>query len=146
MSLTAFATITGALVALLEVAPPVSANIFRARDRTLAEQFDDAVNVQFDGGNPYSGAMHGAPVDWSSTFTVECWARTTSTTSDLVVDPLLLEIYRRIAADTTLGGLVDNVGVPVIEAVNNAEQQKTGWIRMTYPVEHRTANLTLEQP
>jgi hypothetical protein len=147
MSLTAFVTITGALVALMRADPPVSANITRARDRDnpLAEQFDDAVNVQFDGSLPFSGAIMGAPVDWDSRFTIEMFARTTTTTADLAVDPLMDEIYRRLLADTTLGGLVDEIGVPTIEAEYTAEQKKTGWVRMTFPVKHRTTNLTLEQ-
>lgn len=147
MSLTAFATITGALVALLSAEPPVSASISRARDRDspVSEQFVDAVNIQFDGGVPFSGAIMGAPVDWDSRFTIEMFARTTSTTPDLAVDPLMHEIYRRLLADTTLGGLVDEIGVPTIEAEYTAEQKKTGWVRMTLPVKHRTTNLTLEQ-
>lgn len=146
MSITAFASITGALVALLEADPPVSANIFRARDRELAEQFPDAVNIQFDGANPEEGAIYGAPVDWISQFTIECWARSTSQRPDLAVDPLMLEIYNRIAADTTLGDTVERIGMPTIRAEYTEDNKKTGWVRMTYPVEHRTANLTLEQP
>lgn len=147
MSLTAFATITGALFELMRADPPVSASITRARDRDnpLAEQFDDAVNIQFDGGLPSTGAILGAPVDWESRYTIEMFARTTSTTADLAVDPLMHEIYRRLLADTTLGGLVDEIGVPTIEAEYTAEQKKTGWVRMTLPVKHRTTNLTLEQ-
>lgn len=146
MSLTAFATITGALEMLMRVEPPVSANIFRARDREMAEQYEDAVSVQFDGATPMRGAIKGAPVDWVSSFTIDLWRRTTTTSADLAVDPLLLAIYARIAADTTLGGLVDDIDVPTIQAEYTAEQQKTGWIRMTYPVTHRTSNLTLEMP
>lgn len=146
MSLTAFATITGALVLLLQADPPVSANIFRARDRTLAEQFEDAINIQFDGAKSYRGAINGAPVDWESHFTIECWARTSSTSPDLAVDPMLGEIYRRIAADTTLGGLIGDIGEVSILAEYTEDNKKTGWVRMTFPMEHRTSNLTLEQP
>lgn len=146
MSITAFARITGAIVALLEAEPALSQQIFRARDRQLAEEFPDAINVQFDGAMPSAGAMHGAPVDWDSKFTIECYARTTTTSADLAVDPLLMQVYQRIAADPTLGDVVTYIGEPMIEAEYNAEQQRTGWIRMTYPVMHRTNNLTLEQP
>lgn len=148
MSLTAFVTITGALVDLLKVDPPVSVNIFRARDRDnpVAEQFDDAVNVQFDGALPNPGAILGAPIDWDSRFTVEIFARTTSSSADLAVDPLMAEVFRRLQADTTLGGLVDDIGAPTIEAEYTAEQKKTGWVRMAFPVKHRTTNLNLEQP
>lgn len=146
MSITSFATITGAIVALLQAEPALSQQVFRARDRQLAEEFPDAINVQFDYSTPSRGAISGAPVDWDSKFTIECYARTSTTTADLAVDPLLMQVYRRIAADRTLGGLVDDIGEPTIEAEYTAEQQRTGWVRMSYPVMHRTNNNTLEQP
>ena len=145
MSLTAFMTITQALIDLLAAYPPVSQQIFRARDRQLAEEHADAINVQFDGSTPYAGAILGAPVDWDSRFTIECYARTAAGSADLAVDPLLLQVFNRIATDSTLGELVMDVGYPLIEAEYNSEQVKTGWVRMTYPVRHRTGNLTLEQ-
>ncbi|HEY0064715.1 MAG TPA: hypothetical protein VGC21_21540 [Telluria sp.] len=143
MSFTAFASITTALKDLLAAEPPVSPQIFRARDRQLAEQFETAVNIQFDGSMPVNSGFSDSPVDWESRFTIECYARTAGS-ADLAVDPLLSEVFKRIALDTTLGGLVMDIGYPLIEAEYTSEQVKTGWIRMTYPVRHRTSNLTLE--
>lgn len=142
--MTAFVDITAAFVAALSAAPAVSANIFRARDRAIAEDQANAINVQFDGATPYAGAMHGAPIDWISKITVECYARSATTSGDLAVDPLLSAAYARLALDTTLGGKVADIGVPQIEAEYDAQGQKTGWVRMTYPVSHRTSNLTLD--
>lgn len=146
MNPTAFASITGAIVALLEAGTPVARVVFRARDRQLPEQYDSAVSVQCDGAMPMSGAILGAPIDWESRFSIDCWARTTTTTADLAVDPLVADVYQRIAADTTLGQLVDNVSPPSIEFEYSAEQKKTGWVRMTYVITHRTLNSTLEMP
>lgn len=143
MSVTAFYAITTALIAVLQTNPPVSPNIYRARDRQVPEQDDSAIVVQYEGGTPTLGAIRGAPVDWLSKFTVECFARSSSDTADLAVDPLLLGVYGRIAADTTLGGLVDDIGAPMIEAEYSTEGKKTGWVRMTYAISHRTQNLTL---
>ncbi len=145
MSLTSFANITTALIAVLAAEPPVSLQIFRARDRQLAEQFETAINVQFDGAVPVNSGFSGSPVDWEARYTIECYARTTAGSADLAVDPLLDEVFKRIAADTTLGDLVMDIGYPLIEAEYTSEQVKTGWVRMTYPVRHRTSNLTLEQ-
>jgi hypothetical protein len=144
MSLSSFANITTALIGLLSMDPPVSAQIFRARDRQLAEQFETAINVQFDGAVPVNNGFSQAPVDWESRYTIECYARTTTGSADLAVDPLLSEVFKRIAADVTLGDLVMDIGYPLIEAEYTSEQVKTGWVRMTYPVRHRTSNLTLE--
>lgn len=142
--MTAFADITAAFVAVLSAAPAVSANIFRARDRVIAEDQANAINVQFDGATPYAGAMSGAPIDWESKISVECYARTTATSGDLAVDPLLSAAYARLAADSTLGGTVADIGAPQIEAEYDAQGQKTGWVRMTYTVSHRTSLLTLD--
>ena len=142
--MTAFVDITAAFVAALVAAPAVSPNIFRARERVLAEEHVTAINVQFDGAIPYAGVMHGAPVDWRSKVTIECYARSTTTSGDLAVDPLLANVYTRMAQDTTLGDMVADIGYPIIEAENDAAGQKTGWIRMTYSVEHRTNNGTLD--
>jgi hypothetical protein len=103
------------------------------------------ISVQFDGARPQSGAINGTPVDWTSQFSIECFARAAaSEENDEAVDPLLKAVYERLAADTTLGGLVFDVGVPMIEAEYTAEGERTGWVRMTYPIEHRTENSTLE--
>jgi hypothetical protein len=141
---TAFFKITTALMDVLRADPPVSPAIYRARNRHIPEKNGTALNVQFNGGIPQPGAISGAPVDWTSKFTIECFARSNTVGGDESVDPLLLEVFKRIAADSTLGGLVDNVGVPMIEAEYSAEGEKTGWVCMTYPIEHRTQNLTLE--
>jgi hypothetical protein len=140
---TAFAAIVGAVVAVLNAGTPVSPNIFRARERALAEEYATAINVQWDGGTPDNGAMQGAPVDWESRVTVECYARSSTTGGDLAVDPLLEQVYQRLAADSTLGGRVANLCCIHIEAQNDAQGQKTGWVGMSYAVFHRTSNLNL---
>ncbi|HEY0847399.1 MAG TPA: hypothetical protein VGE12_18665 [Noviherbaspirillum sp.] len=142
--MTAFADIADKFVELFEAAPAVCSQVFRARSREIAEQHSEAVNVYFEGADPNAGAITGAPVDWVSRIVVECYGRTSTTTADLAVDPLIGKVYAKLAADTTLGGLVDNVGVPTIDTEYNNLGQKTGWVRMTYPVEHRTSNATVD--
>jgi hypothetical protein len=145
MNPSAFSKITGALVQLLEAEPPIADAVYRARSRVVPQSISRAINVQFDGSMPSPGVIDGAPVDWTSTFSVECFARAaTSENNDEAVDPLLMAVYSRVAADTTLGGLVDNVGEPRIEAEYSADGERTGWVRMTYPIEHRTEQSTLE--
>ncbi len=143
---TAFSIITAAVVAALEADPPVSENIFRARDRSIVEEVENAVNVEFAGAIPEAGAIAGAPVDWRTRIVIECYARTSISSPDVVVDPLLENVFARMAADTTLGGLVVDVGYPTVEAENDAQAQKTGWIRLVFTILHRTNNLTLESP
>jgi hypothetical protein len=142
--MSAFSSITTALIAVLSAEPALSANIFRARDRAMAEEYATAINVQCDGATPSDGAIAGAPVDWASTFSIECYARSAAASGDLAVDPLLDGVYARLAADTTLGGLVGYIGSPRLEFEYDAQGMKTGWVRMTYQIEHGTSNLTLE--
>jgi hypothetical protein len=144
MSDTAFLKITTAIVQKLGAASDIDALIYQARDRQVPEQAKSAINVQFESGLPSRGVIRGAPVDWDSRFVIEVYARTTAQTPDAAVDPLLSAVYREIASDPTLGGLTDDIGEPVIEAEYSSEGKKTGWVRMTYPVQHRTANMTLE--
>lgn len=143
---TAFSSITEHLVELFKAAPAISPHIFRARDRAMSKSALTAISVQWDGALPTPGEIKGAPVRWASRFTVECYARTTTEFPDVAVDPLLLQVYDRIAADTTLGGLVAYVGEPVLESEFSAEGDRTGWVRMTYAVDHETENSTLGQP
>lgn len=140
---TTFSAITEAFVALFVAEPAISSNIYRARDRAVPKGAITALSVQWDGAVPKPGVIKGAPIGWDSRFTIECYARTTAGSPDEAVDPLLLQVYARIAADSTLGGLVDNVGEPLLEAEYSAEGDRTGWIRMTYVVEHETENSTL---
>lgn len=138
--MTAFADITGLIIAALSAAPAVSPNIVRARDRAMADSWPSAVNVQWDAGTPDYGQINGAPADWQSKYMVECFAKSAVQSGDLAVDGLLDAVYRRLAADSTLGGQVEWMRVLHIEASTDSNGMKTGWVGMTYLVSHRTAN------
>jgi hypothetical protein len=142
--MTVFIDIVSAIIELLNSGTPISPMITRARDKAIPETAANALNVQFDAAQPAPSVLSGAPVDWTSRIIIDCYARSTSTSGDLAVDPLLSGVYARMAADTTLSGKVSNIGVPQIETEYDSQGQKTGWIRMTYLIEHRTTNLTLE--
>lgn len=140
---TAFSKVVDAVIAVLEAAPALCDNVYRARPTAVPAQDDQALNVQWEAALPERGAIHGAPVDWNTKVTVECFARSVSESGDVVVDPLLLAVYERLAQDSTLGGLVDDLACLGIEAENTADGKKTGWVRLTYMAVHRTSNLTL---
>lgn len=142
--MTAFADITAAFVAVLSAAPAVSDNIFRARDRSMAEEYATAINVQPVTASRNRGAMHGAPMDWQTKFTIECYARSSVISGDLAVDPLLAAVYARLEADTTLGGMVADIDAHSYEFQFDSQGQKTGWVGITCDVSHRTSNLTLD--
>lgn len=143
--MTAFIDIVSAFVTRLNQAPAVCDTVLRARDRAVPETKDKALNVTFVGSKPTDGAIDGAPVDWSTVIVVECYAKTPATsTPDVALDALLNDVYVRLAQDQTLGGLVEDIGVPSIEADYDSIGQRTGWAAMKYTVSHRTSNNTLE--
>lgn len=141
---TAFLDITTAFIARLETVPAVCDTILRANDRRVPENKAKALNVYHAGSRPNEGAIAGAPIDWISGIVVECYAKSSTETPDAAVDQLIQDVYARLAADITLGGLVDDIGVPTIQIDYDAQGQKTGWAVLKYPVEHRTDNNTLE--
>jgi hypothetical protein len=141
---TGFLSITEAVVALLTAELGNGVRITQADDRPVPERDVAAVNVQFNSGVP-EASLFGAPVDWNSRFIVDVYARTSTETPDAAVDQLLYRVHSALAADPTLDGAATDTGQPVIEAEFSSEAKKTGWIRMTYPVQHRTASFTLER-
>lgn len=137
---TAFFQIVTAVVAQLQAQPPVCRSIHRARTNVFPEQEAEAVSVQWDQALPAAGGIQGAPVDWSTRITVECYARSVVDSGDVAVDPLLERVVARLAEDPSLGGLVEDLVLAGVEAENTAEGKKTGWVRLVYAAEHRTYN------
>lgn len=140
---TAFSQVVGAVIAALEAAPAVCPSVFRARANAVPESLEQAISVQWDQATPHPATIAGAPKDWQTRITVECYARGVRDSGDVVVDPLLEAVFARLAEDTTLGGLIDDLNIVGLEAENSAEGKKTGWVRLTYIAEHRTTNTSL---
>lgn len=141
--ITAFSQVVAAMMTALAAEPAVCDAIYRARSMAIPDRDERAVTVQFEQALPAAGAIKGAPLDWTTKVTVECYASSLKETGDLAVDPLLAAVYARLAEDTTLGGLIGDLSIAGIEAENTADAKKTGWVRLTYIAEHRTNNSTL---
>ena len=142
--MTQFVDIVTAFITALSSTPAVSANIFRASDVAIPENATDAVNVVLEGSQPYEGAISGAPIDWTTKVVVQCYAKSLTQSGDQAVDPLLAKVFERLASNPTLSGKVAYIGVPALDTEYNAQGQKTGWIGLSYLVQHRTSNLTLD--
>lgn len=140
---TAFAQIVGAIIASLQAAPAVCDRIDRARSSLVPEQADQAVSVQWEQTRPEAFVIKGAPLNWETRVTIECFARSVRDPGDLAVDGLLSAVVARLAQDSTLGGLVGDLRITGIEAENSTEGKKTGWVRLTYIADHCTSNSTL---
>jgi len=140
---TAFANIVSAVIAALEAQPPVCRAIYRARAMAVPDQDKLAISVQWEHSVPAGGTINGAPIDWATRLTVECYAAGTIESGDLAVDPLLKAVFERLAANSTLDGVVSDLQVIGVEAENTTDGKKTGWVRLTYTADHRTSNFSL---
>lgn len=141
--ITVFAQIVGAVVDRLQATPAVCSTVYRARPNTVPDQVDQAVNVQWDQASGQPLAIQGTPKTWSTRLIVECYAKSLTDSGDVAVDPLLLAVYERLAQDPTLGGLVADLDCVGIEAETAQEAKRTGWVRLTYIVQHETYNGSL---
>ena len=137
---TVFSQVVGAVLAALQASPPVCEAIHRARTNVMPDDEREAVSVQWEQSQPQPGTIAGAPIDWSTRLTVECYARSVEESGDVAVDPLLQRVYERLAADPSLGGTVTDLQFMGVEAENTAEGKKTGWVRLVYVADHRTYN------
>lgn len=142
---TAFSKVVSAVIAALAMQPPVCPTkaIYRARTVEMPDQANETISVQWEQGLPRHGSINGAPIDWETRITVDCFARSVTETGDVAVDPLLQRVYERLAQDPTLGGMVDDLVIAGVEAENTSEGKKTGWVRLTYIAQHRTENSIL---
>lgn len=141
--MTVFAAIVGAVVGVLSAPTAVSPNIFRARMRPIAAQHSTAVVVRLGSAIADRGDMGGAPVDFTTQLSVECYDRSTTTTPDLVADALLGDVYARIMADASLGGLVMDTNLTGIDYDFDETAEKTACITLHLAVRHRASSTTL---
>lgn len=140
----AFNQVVDAFVAKLEEAPAVCNVILNSDDRPVADDVNEAVNVFFDVAQPQPLTISGAPIDWVTRVTVDCFARSKVLTGRKAPSELAKKVFERLAVDPTLGNDGWFIGYPSIETDTDAQSQRVGMIRLTYRVEHRTSANILE--
>lgn len=137
---TAFASVVGALVAQLQAATPVSAHIFRARMRTVPQQFTDAVVVRVQDAQVDPAIGQGTCGIWATSVAVECYARAAAATSpDVAVDALLEAVVTRLMANRSLGGLVGDLVLSAINYDFDVDGESTACATVTFSIRHATA-------
>lgn len=142
---TSFSKVVSAVIAALAAEPPVCKAIYRARKSAIPAQDAQAIVVQWEQALPEAGTFRGAPIDWSTRLSVECYARSTDPddNGDQAVDPLLASVYERLAEQATLGGIINDLNVAGIQVETEADGNRTGWVRIVYTADHRTDNNNL---
>lgn len=100
--------VVGAVVAALQTAPAVSANVARVRLRPWSEATASAVAVRPIDATREEAALYGfgGPESWQVRVAVECYARSTNTAPDAAIDSLVQSVYGRLMAEPTLGGVI----------------------------------------
>lgn len=141
---TAFGTIVAGIVTRLQAATAVSAQVYRARLKPIAAQHTDAVVVRIESSTPERFAILNAPTDWDTVIAIECYARSATLSADAAVDALLARVWAKLAADTTLGGLVMDLNPVSLEYDFAGEADQIACATLGLRVVHRTNNLTLE--
>lgn len=137
---TDFSKVVSAVIATLAVQPAVCKRIYRARTEEIPAQEDEAINVQYGPFVRKNATIRGAPNDYWTRIIVDCFARSSTDSGDVAVDPLLERVGERLSLDSTLGGMVDDFYLDNGDPENATEGKKTGWVRLTFIAEHRTTN------
>lgn len=140
----AFDQVVAAFVAKLEESPAVCGLIINSDDRPVGDDANEAVNVFFDVAQPQPLTINGAPIDWTTRVTVDCFARSKTLPARKAPSELAKKVFERLAVDPTLGNDGWFIGYPSIETDADAQSQRAGLIRLTYRVEHRTSANILE--
>lgn len=145
MSASTVSLAVAAIVAALNAGTPVAPQVARVRLRPLAATETQAVVVRPLASNVTEALLTpGYPVSWTTAIAVECYARSSvSTAPDVAVDSLLVSVYERLMADTTLGGVVLSLQPKDIAWDFDADREQTTCATVVFSVFHRANGSTL---
>ena len=142
---TMFAAAVGAILAALSAGTPVAPQVARVRLRPIAQATGTAVIVTPLATEVAEAAlMPGYPVSWTTAIKVECYARSSAaTTPDVAVDSLVADVYARLMADPTLGGVVISLQPQSINWDFDADGDNTACATLVFNARHRSPGATL---
>ena len=133
-----------AIVSALTSGTPVCSQIDRVRLRPVAQGVPLAVAVRPVQSEVVQFQLSSLPVSWSSTITVECYAKSgAATAADVAVDALVESVYSRLMADPTLGGVVVSLQPKGVSFDFDADGEHTTCASVVFQVLHRSVGATL---
>lgn len=135
---TAFYKIVSAVIAVLAVQPAVCKRIYRDRAEAIPEQDPEAISVEWAPDAGEKTTIRGGPTDHRTLIYVDCFARSSTESGLVAVDPLVERVSDRLYEDPTLGGLIGDLEYLGSDPKNDSDGMKTGWVRMAFMAEHRT--------
>lgn len=137
-------TAVTAIVSALTSGTPVCSQIDRVRLRPVAQGVPLAVAVRPVQSEVLQFQLSSLPVSWSSTISVECYAKSGAATApDVAVDALVESVYSRLMADPTLGGAVVSLQPKGVSFDFDADGEHTTCASLVFQVLHRSAGATL---
>jgi hypothetical protein len=148
----AFDALIDAVLALLQQAPAITAGpIGEDVDLdTLGETVTEAISVSLVGSDPQQPTvLLGAPVDWTTTVQVECYARRDGRgPAGRASRALSAAVYQRLMAGNPIGQVIvgADVQAPSLRTERQLLDTRTGITTALYPVSHRTVGHTFNSP
>jgi hypothetical protein len=130
-----------AMLAALQTAPAVSAQIGRVNLRPIAQTSAQAVVVRPVSSEVVEASMTSSmPLSWTTAVAVEVYARSTATTApDVSVDVLLEAVYLRLMADPTLGGVVLGLQPQTLHYDFDVDAERTSCATLVFNARHRAS-------
>jgi hypothetical protein len=116
--MTVFADISAALVAALAQAPAVAGGrVYRGHAWPMPEGTDTMVWVRPMTTVAEVAGIQNGPIDWRSSYEIEIRVRYTPDTvaADAAVDPLIGDVFSRVAGMTPPDGVMDVVQATTID-------------------------------
>lgn len=144
--------IVDAVLTLLAQAPavttgPIGEDVDIA---SLPETTAEAVCISIVGSDPDAPTvLMGAPVDWTTTVQIECYARADArSVAGRASRALHARVYQRLMAGNPLGAAIVGADLrqPTIRSDLQVLDTRTGITVGLYPVSHRTVGNTLNSP
>lgn len=140
-------SIINALLAALKASPALAAGRVEeeANVDIMGEGINEAISVEFVASRPSEILLSGAPVDWSTRVRISCAARHDGmTAAGRSSRALHAQVYQRLMADPTLGGVCDHIGPPQLTAEGALIGSRLGLLHADYLIQHRSNGTTLD--
>jgi hypothetical protein len=149
MSTTAFDDLLGAFQTRLQLATAVCPNVELDEDaEPLPAGRTESVLITLGSADPQPlGGIEGNPIDWVTQINVHCFASNAGSSARPAVNTLARKVYERLAADKAVGlpaATGTFIGEPQFTWETDKADRRYARCTLSYRVQHRTANLSLD--
>lgn len=140
-------SIINAILAALRQSPALAAGRIEEEGSidALPESAAEAITVDFVRSAAREVVASGWPVDWNTQIRISCMARNDGmTAAGRSSRALHAQVYQRLMADPTLGGVCDHIGQPQLTAEGALIGSRLGLLHADYVIQHRSNGTTLD--